>query len=182
MKMIPTELNGCCILEPVVHGDERGFFVESWNRNTFSEMGLDLNFVQDNHSRSTRGVLRGIHYQIKNPQGKLVRVTQGSVFDVAVDIRSDSPTFGRWTGVELSAQNNRMLWVTPGIGHAFQVLSEHDDFQNKCTEFNSPENDRGIRWDDPDVGIQWPKDPAAMPTLSEKDLSLPPLKHAELAT
>ena len=103
MKMIPTELNGCCILEPVIHGDDRGFFVESWNRNTFSEMGLDLDFVQDNHSRSTRGVLRGIHYQIKKPQGKLVRVTQGSVFDVEVDMRSDSPTFGRWTGVELSA-------------------------------------------------------------------------------
>ena len=128
MKMIPTELNGCCILEPVVHGDDRGFFVESWNRNTFSAMGLDLNFVQDNHSRSTRGVLRGIHYQIKNPQGKLVRV------------------------------------------------------QYKCTEFYSPENDRGIRWDDPDVGIKWPTDSSAMPTLSEKDLSLPSLKNAELDT
>ena len=182
MKMIPTELNGCCILEPIVHGDDRGFFVESWNRNTFSAMGLDLDFVQDNHSRSSRGVLRGIHYQIKNPQGKLVRVTQGSVFDVAVDIRSDSPTFGRWTGVELSAENKRMLWVPPGFGHAFLVLSEHADFQYKCTEFYSPENDRGIRWDDPDVGIKWPTDSSTTPTLSEKDLSLPSLKNAELDT
>ena len=182
MKMIPTELNGCCILEPIVHGDDRGFFVESWNSDTFSKMGLNLDFVQDNHSRSSRGVLRGIHYQIKNPQGKLVRVTHGSVFDVAVDIRRDSPTFGRWTGVELSAENKRMFWVPPGFGHAFLVLSEHADFQYKCTEFYSPENDRGIRWDDPDVGIKWPTEPGTMPTLSEKDLSLPPLKNAELDT
>jgi len=182
MKMIPTELNGCCILEPIVHGDDRGFFVESWNSDTFSKMGLNLDFVQDNHSRSSRGVLRGIHYQIKNPQGKLVRVTHGSVFDVAVDIRRDSPTFGRWTGVELSAENKRMFWVPPGFGHAFLVLSEDADFQYKCTEFYSPENDRGIRWDDPDVGIKWPTEPGTMPTLSEKDLSLPPLKNAELDT
>ena len=182
MKMIPTELNGCCILEPIVHGDDRGFFVESWNSDTFSKMGLNLDFVQDNHSRSSRGVLRGIHYQIKNPQGKLVRVTHGSVFDVAVDIRRDSQTFGRWTGVELSAENKRMFWVPPGFGHAFLVLSEDADFQYKCTEFYSPENDRGIRWDDPDVGIKWPTEPGTMPTLSEKDLSLPPLKNAELDT
>ena len=182
MKMIPTELNGCCILEPIVHGDDRGFSVESWNSDTFSKMGLNLDFVQDNHSRSSRGVLRGIHYQIKNPQGKLVRVTHGSVFDVAVDIRRDSQTFGRWTGVELSAENKKMFWVPPGFGHAFLVLSEHADFQYKCTEFYSPENDRGIRWDDPDVGIKWPTDPEAMPILSEKDLSLPTLKNAELDT
>ena len=180
MKKIPTELNGCCILEPTIHGDERGFFVESWNRETFRSVGLDLEFVQDNHSRSSRGVLRGIHYQIRRPQGKLVRVTQGSVFDVAVDIRKDSPTFGMWTGVELSAKNKRMFWVPPGFGHGFLVLSEHADFQYKCTEFYSPEDDRGIRWDDESLGIDWPIQPGSVPILSEKDLGLPELKNAEL--
>lgn len=156
--------------------------MESWNKKTFEMIGLDLDFVQDNHSRSTRGVLRGIHYQINVPQGKLVRVTQGSVFDVAVDIRKDSPTFGRWTGVELSEENRRMLWVPPGFGHAFLVLSQHADFQYKCTEFYSPENDRGILWNDPDIGIGWPIDSGAEPSLSDKDLALPVLKDAELST
>ena len=180
MKKIPTELNGCCILEPTTHGDDRGFFVESWNRETLRRLDLDIDFVQDNHSRSSRGVLRGIHYQINRPQGKLVRVTQGSVFDVAVDIRKDSPTFGMWSGVELSEENKRMLWVPPGFAHGFLVLSEHADFQYKCTEFYSPEDDRGIRWDDEDLGIIWPIEPGTSPILSEKDLGLPALKNAEL--
>lgn len=180
MKKTPTDLPGCFMLEPVVHDDGRGFFIEHWNRNTFSELGLDIAFVQDNHSRSTRGVLRGIHHQIGNPQGKLVRVTQGCVFDVAVDIRKDSPHFGRWAGVELSAENHRMLWIPPGFGHAFLVLSDHADFQYKCTEFYTPSSDRGIRWNDPDIGIEWPLEDGVRPELSDRDKALPFLKDAEL--
>tara|TARA_Y100000589_G_C27000993_1_gene566731 strand:- start:178 stop:726 length:549 start_codon:yes stop_codon:yes gene_type:complete len=180
MKKIPTNLNGCFILEPTVHEDDRGFFIESWNKETFRNLDLDLEFVQDNHSRSTRGVLRGIHYQINKPQGKLVRVTEGAVFDVAVDIRRESPTFGMWTGVELSSENKRMIWVPPGFGHGFLVLSEHADFQYKCSEFYSPEDDRGIRWDDEDIAIEWPMKPGTMPILSDKDNALPRLKDAEL--
>ena len=180
MKKIPTKLNGCWILEPTTHGDDRGFFVESWNRETFKRLDLDVDFVQDNHSRSRRGVLRGIHYQINRPQGKLVRVTRGSVFDVAVDIRKESPTFGMWNGVELSEDNRRMLWVPPGFAHGFLVLSEQADFQYKCTESYSPEDERGIRWDDEDLGIIWPIETGNSPILSEKDLGLPGLKNAEL--
>ncbi len=180
MKVIPTELPECLILEPNVHADDRGFFLESWNRKTFEEIGLDVDFVQDNHSVSSRGVLRGIHYQIEKPQGKLVRITQGSVFDVAVDLRRRSPTFGRWTATRLSMENMRMLWIPPGFGHAFLVLSEQAHFQYKCTEFYSPEHDRGIRWDDPEIGIEWPVETSFEPKLSEKDIALPLLKNAEL--
>ena len=179
MNTLPTNLNDCVVLEPIVHGDERGFFIESWNSRTFEEMGLNVGFVQDNHSRSSRGVLRGLHYQLNTPQGKLVRVTRGSVFDAVVDLRRSSSTFGEWFGVELSEQNKRMLWVPPGFAHGFLVMSEIADFQYKCTEYYSPRDDRGIRWNDPDIGIEWPITNGIEPTLSEKDGSAPFMSDAE---
>ncbi len=180
MQKIETPLPGCFLLEPVVHGDDRGFFIESWNRRTFEDIGIDFDFVQDNHSRSTRGVLRGIHYQVENPQGKLVRVTSGSVFDVAVDLRRSSKTFGKWFGVELSEANKRIFWVPPGFGHGFYVTSETADFQYKCTEYFTPENDRGIRWNDPTIGIDWPILEGQEPGLSGKDAKAPLLEDAEV--
>ena len=177
MQVIPTRLPDVLLLEPKVFGDPRGFFMESWNRQTFADLGLDLDFVQDNHSRSARGVLRGLHYQLDQPQGKLVRVTSGAVFDVAVDLRRSSPHFGQWTGHELSAENQRMLWVPPGFGHGFLVLSESADFLYKTTAYYAPQWDRGIRWDDPEIGVQWPLELA--PTLSGKDQVLPLLRDAE---
>ena len=178
MNAIETSLPGVLLLEPKVFGDARGFFMESWNRQTFAEHGLELDFVQDNHSRSTKGVLRGLHYQLNNPQGKLVRVTSGAVFDVAVDLRRSSTHFGQWTGYELSAENQRMLWVPPGFGHGFLVLSDSADFMYKTTAYYAPQWDRGVRWDDPGIGIAWPLDDA--PTLSTKDQVLPLLKDAEV--
>lgn len=182
MNVIQTDLPGVLLLEPKVFGDARGFFLESWNRRTFANLGLELDFVQDNHSRSTRGVLRGIHYQIRQPQGKLVRVVAGSVFDVAVDLRKSSPHFGRWVGYELSADNQRMLWIPPGFGHGFLVLSERADFLYKTTEYYAPAWDRGVRWDDPDIGIVWPLEalPGGLPQLSAKDAAQPLLKDAEV--
>ncbi|MDG2029773.1 MAG: dTDP-4-dehydrorhamnose 3,5-epimerase [Phycisphaerales bacterium] len=180
MQKIETPLPGCFLLEPLVHGDDRGFFIESWNRRTYRELGIDFDYVQDNHSRSTQGVLRGIHYQIDNPQGKLVRVTSGSVFDVAVDLRRGSPTFSRWFGVELSEANKRIFWVPPGFGHGFYVTSETADFQYKCTEYFTPENDRGIRWNDPSIGIEWPLVDGGDPSLSGKDSAAPLLEDAEV--
>ena len=177
MKLIETSLPDVLLLEPKVFGDSRGFFMESWNRQTFTDLGLNLEFVQDNHSRSARGVLRGLHYQLNEPQGKLVRVTSGAVFDVAVDLRRSSPHFGQWTGHELSAENQRMLWVPPGFGHGFLVLSDSADFLYKTTSYYAPQWDRGIRWDDPEIGVQWPVDLA--PTLSAKDQVLPLLRDAE---
>lgn len=177
MRVLETRLPDVLLLEPRVFGDPRGFFVESWNRKTFADLGLDLDFVQDNHSRSTRGVLRGLHYQLNQPQGKLVRVVHGAVFDVAVDLRSSSPHFGQWTGHELNAENQRMLWVPPGFAHGFLVLSESADFLYKTTAYYAPQWDRGIRWDDPDIGVQWPLENA--PTLSGKDQILPLLRDAE---
>lgn len=177
MQMIATRLPDVLLLEPKVFGDPRGFFMESWNRQTFADLGLDLDFVQDNHSRSARGVLRGLHYQLNQPQGKLVRVTSGVVFDVAVDLRRSSPQFGQWTGHELSADNQRMLWVPPGFGHGFLVLSDSADFLYKTTAYYAPQWDRGIRWDDPEIGVQWPL--ALAPTLSSKDQVLPLLRDAE---
>ena len=179
MNISPTKLNDCLVLDPIVHGDERGFFIESWNSRTFSEMGLNIEFVQDNHSRSARGVLRGLHFQVNTPQGKLVRVTKGSVFDAVVDLRRSSSTFGGWFGVELSEENQRMLWVPPGFAHGFLVLSESADFQYKCTEYYSPRDDRGIRWNDPEIGIEWPMVEGVEPTLSEKDGAAPFLSDAE---
>jgi dTDP-4-dehydrorhamnose 3,5-epimerase len=179
VNLIETPLPGVLLIEPRVFGDARGFFLESWNRRTFAEAGLDMDFVQDNHSRSSRGVLRGLHYQLHNPQGKLVRVTQGAVFDVAVDIRRASPHFGRWVGYELSADNHRMLWIPPGFAHGFLVLSDTADFLYKCTSLYDPPSDRGIRWDDPAIGIDWP-DMGGAPLLSAKDAAAPLLADAEV--
>jgi dTDP-4-dehydrorhamnose 3,5-epimerase len=180
VKVIPTALPEVLILEPKVFGDERGFFMESWNARTFAEAtGLDVTFVQDNHSRSAKNVLRGIHYQVVKPQGKLVRAVSGAVFDVAVDLRKSSPNFGKWAGVELSAENKRQLWVPPGFGHAFLVISEVADFLYKTTEYWYSDHDRSLRWDDPRVGIRWPIGGAA-PQLAAKDLVAPLLDAAEI--
>lgn len=174
MQVIPTAIPEVLILEPKVFGDARGFFFESFNQQAFNQAtGTRHNFVQDNHSRSAQGVLRGLHYQIQQPQGKLVRVVSGAVFDVAVDIRRSSPTFGRWVGVELSGDNHRQLWVPPGYAHGFCVLSEVADFQYKCTDYYQPEDEGGLLWNDPDVGIPWP---VAEPQLSAKDQLNPRLR------
>lgn len=168
MKVIKTAIPEVLILEPRVFGDTRGFFMESYNARAFREAtGLSINFVQDNHSRSTKGVLRGLHYQIKQPQGKLVRVVRGAVFDVAVDLRQSSPTFGQWVGVELSEDNHRQLWIPEGFAHGFLVLSECADFLYKTTDYYAPEHERCIVWNDPELGIQWPLESA--PRLSAKD-------------
>ena len=170
MKVTPTAIAGVLILEPKVFGDERGFFIESFNQRAFNEaVGHDLNFVQDNHSRSARGVLRGLHYQVApHAQGKLVRVTQGSVFDVAVDLRRDSPTFGRWVGVELSGESHRQLWLPAGMAHGFLVTSASADFLYKTTDYYAPQAERCLRWDDPELAIPWPLGDTA-PVVSAKD-------------
>jgi dTDP-4-dehydrorhamnose 3,5-epimerase len=178
MKVIETPLPGVLLLEPKTFGDARGFFLESWNRRTFADLGIDLDFVQDNHSRSSQGVLRGLHYQLNDPQGKLVRVVNGAVFDVAVDLRRSSPHFGQWVGYELSADNRHMMWIPPGFGHGFMVLSESADFLYKTTAYYAPQWDRGIRWDDPQIAVKWPLD--GTPTLSDKDQGLPFLGDAEV--
>jgi dTDP-4-dehydrorhamnose 3,5-epimerase len=179
MKIIPTEIPGLVILEPKVFEDERGFFFESFNERVFTEQtGLEVRFVQDNHSRSVKNVLRGLHYQIKQPQGKLVRVVMGEVFDVAVDLRRDSPTFGRWYGDYLSADNKRMLWIPPGCAHGFLVLSDYADFLYKTTDYYAPEHERTIAWNDPEIGIRWPLD--GEPILSAKDRAGVRLKDAEI--
>lgn len=168
MKATPTTIPDVFIIEPKAFGDERGFFFESYNAKVFSELtGVTANFVQDNHSRSARNVLRGLHYQIKQPQGKLVRVTKGEVFDVAVDLRKKSPTFGKWVGERLSAKNKKQLWVPEGFAHGFVVLSEQADFLYKTTDYYAPEYERCIRWDDSNIGIQWPG--GIKPILSSKD-------------
>ncbi|WP_313950511.1 dTDP-4-dehydrorhamnose 3,5-epimerase [Accumulibacter sp.] len=177
MKLIATALPEVLIVEPIVFGDPRGFFLESWNRKTFASLGLELDFVQDNHSRSRKGVLRGLHYQLHQPQGKLVRVTHGAVFDVAVDLRRSSPHFGRWEGIELSAENQRMFWIPPGFAHGFLVLSETADFLYKTTEYYAPEHERCLLWNDPEIGICWPLD--GEPALSAKDRVGTPLQTAE---
>lgn len=170
MKVTPTTLPGLLILEPKVFGDSRGFFMESFNARTFRELtGLDVDFVQDNHSRSAKGVLRGLHYQIQQAQGKLVRVVRGSVFDVAVDLRKSSPTFGKWEGVELSEENQRQLWIPPGFAHGFLVTSESADFLYKTTDYYAPEHERSLLWNDPAVGVEWPL--AGEPLLSAKDVA-----------
>lgn len=179
MKVIETGIEGLLVLEPKVFGDARGFFMESFNARTFAEVtGLKLDFVQDNHSRSGRGVLRGLHYQVRQPQGKLVRVSQGSVFDVAVDLRRSSPTFGRWYGVELSGENHRQFWVPAGFAHGFYVLSESADFLYKTTDYYAPEHERSLLWNDPEVGIEWPI--AEPPQLSAKDSAGKRLSEVEL--
>ncbi|WP_017942180.1 MULTISPECIES: dTDP-4-dehydrorhamnose 3,5-epimerase [unclassified Thioalkalivibrio] len=177
MHVTPTAIPEVLLIEPAVFGDERGFFMETWQRRKFAEAGIDYDFVQDNHSRSVQGTLRGLHYQIRQPQGKLVRVTHGAVFDVAVDIRKSSPTFGRWVGEYLTAENKRMLWVPPGFAHGFCVTSDTAEFQYKCTDYYAPEHERSIRWDDPDLGIAWPLEHE--PLVSAKDQQGLPLAQAE---
>ena len=169
MNLITTAIDDVKIIEPKVFGDERGYFLESWNQQTFDNLGLDLQFVQDNHSYSQQNILRGLHYQLEKPQGKLVRVTEGEVFDVAVDIRKSSPTFGQWVGVLLSSANHRMLWVPPGFAHGFYVTSETAHFFYKCTEYYAPECERSIQWDDKSLNINWPLVPDTPPLLSKKD-------------
>jgi len=179
MKIIPTPIDGLLVIEPTVFGDDRGFFYESFNAQRFAGLtGVQLPFVQDNHSRSARGVLRGMHYQVRQAQGKLVRVTTGSVFDVAVDLRRSSPTFGRWYGLELSAENKRQFWIPPGFAHGFAVTSEFAEFLYKTTDYYAPEHERSILWNDPAVGIEWPLD--GTPLLSAKDQKGVPLAEAEV--
>ena len=179
MNVIPTALPGLLILEPKVFGDARGFFMESYNAKAFQDAtGLAPNFVQDNHSRSGKGVLRGLHYQVQQPQGKLVRVVRGAVWDVAVDIRRNSPSFGCWVGAELSEGNQRQLWVPPGFAHGFVVLSESADFLYKTTDYYAPQHERCIAWNDAQLAIAWPY--AGEPVLSAKDQAGKPLAEAEL--
>ncbi len=178
MKVSPSALPEVLIIEPKVYGDSRGFFFESFNQRAFNEAtGLDAKFVQDNHSRSTKGVLRGLHYQIQQPQGKLVRVVRGSVFDVAVDIRKSSSNFGRWVGVELTEENHRQLWVPPGFAHGFLVTSDTADFLYKTTDYYAPEFERSVAWNDPAIGVEWPLDGVA-PQLSAKDKAGVSLENA----
>jgi dTDP-4-dehydrorhamnose 3,5-epimerase len=178
MKAIPTSIPDVLIVEPVVFGDQRGFFLESFNEREMQRIGIDAHFVQDNHSRSARNVLRGLHYQMNQPQGKLVRVVSGRVFDVAVDLRRHSPTFGKWAGVELSAENKRMFWIPPGMAHGFLVLSESANFLYKATAYYDPQAEHSILWNDPAIAIEWPLD--GEPILSAKDLAARPFNQAEI--
>jgi len=178
MRVVPTALPDVKLIEPQVFGDERGFFFESWNARAFAEAGLPATFVQDNHSRSVRGVLRGLHYQIEHAQGKLVRAVSGEVFDVVVDMRRSSPSFGRSVGITLSAATRQMLWVPPGFAHGFLVLSEHADFLYKTTDYWYPEHERTLLWSDPALGIAWPL--ADAPVLAAKDAAGTPLAAADV--
>ena len=178
MKVTPTFIPDVKIVEPRVFGDDRGFFFESWNRRAFAEAGIDAQFVQDNHSRSRRGVLRGLHYQIEHAQGKLVRVVMGEVFDVAVDLRRSSPTFGQSVAVTLSAENKQMLWVPPGFAHGFLVVSDIADFLYKATDYWYPQHERTLLWNDAALCIAWPLD--VPPTLAPKDAAGAPLASAEI--
>lgn len=177
MNVETTPINGLLLVKPDVWRDVRGYFVETWRKERYEALGITLPFVQDNRSRSTKGILRGLHFQRKYPQGKLVSVSSGSVFDVAVDIRKGSPTFGAWYGAELTEENQHQLWIPPGMAHGFCVCSEVADFSYKCTETYRPEDEGAVRWDDPDVGIVWPIE---NPLLSPKDLAAPLLKDALL--
>ena len=178
MQIHETNLAEVKLLEPRVFADSRGFFLESYNRRTFAEFGIDETFVQDNHSRSERGVLRGLHYQLIQPQGKLVRTVRGEIFDVAVDLRRSSPTFGQWTGHLLSEENRQMLWVPAGFGHGFLVLSAIAEVLYKATDFYAPQSERSVLWNDPRIGIRWPD--AGTPMLSAKDAAGRPLLEAEV--
>ena len=170
MNVITTKLNDCLVIEPRVFGDDRGFFLETFRADRYAEVGITLPFVQDNHSRSSKGVLRGLHFQKTKPQGKLVRVVQGEVYDVAVDIRSGSPTYGQWEAVILSEENKIQFWVPPGFAHGFVVLSETADFEYKCTDYYDPSDEGSLLWNDPDLNIPWP---ISEPKLSEKDANAP---------
>ena len=175
MNVIDTSIADVKIIEPKVFGDQRGFFLETFQQERYAEAGINLPFVQDNHSRSAKGVLRGLHYQKTKPQGKLVRVVSGEVFDVAVDIRKSSPTFGKWEGTILSAESKRQFWVPPGLAHGFLVLSDSADFEYKCTDYYDPADEGALKWNDPDVGIVWPD--SVQPMLSEKDSVAPGFKE-----
>lgn len=167
MEVVKTPIEGVLLIKPKIFGDNRGYFVETWQKKRYEEAGIDLPFVQDNHSKSTKGILRGLHFQKNHPQGKLVMVSLGEVFDVAVDIRKDSPTFGRWFGAILSDKNQHQLWIPPGMAHGFVVLSDVAHFHYKCTDYYHPDDEGSIRWDDPEIGIDWPID--FEPLLSPKD-------------
>ena len=180
MEFIPTRLPEVVLIKPKVFGDERGFFLESWQQKKFADAGIHADFVQDNHSHSSQWVLRGMHYQIQNTQGKLVRVSRGAVYDVAIDVRRSSPRFGEWVGVELSDVNHQMMWIPPGFAHGFLTLTEKVDFMYKCTELYSPQYERCIRWDDPDVGIQWPLPVGVSPQLAARDAQAPGIRNAEV--
>jgi dTDP-4-dehydrorhamnose 3,5-epimerase len=177
VKVEPASIADVLVLEPKVFGDARGFFMETWNARVFAEAGIDARFVQDNQSRSSKNVLRGLHYQMLQPQGKLVRVTAGEIWDVAVDLRRGSPTFGRWTGAKLDAVSHRMLWVPPGFAHGFLVLSEHADVLYKASDFYAPAHERTLLWNDPAIGIEWPLD--GEPVMTDKDRRGTPLAQAE---
>lgn len=179
MKATPLAIADVVLIEPDVHRDHRGFFMETWNARAFAEAGIDQSFVQDNHSKSAEGTLRGLHYQISEPQGKLVRVAQGAVFDVAVDLRRHSASFGRWVGAMLSAENKHMLWIPPGFAHGFYVTTTSAVVLYKCTSFYAPDQERCIRWDDPDLAIDWPLVDDRPPALSEKDAAGRAIRDAE---
>ena len=178
MRLIDTTIAEVKLIEPEVHGDHRGFFLESYHRQRLAELGIERDFVQDNHSRSRAGVLRGLHYQLGRPQAKLVRATRGRVFDVVVDLRRGSPSFGRWVGAELTEDNHLMLFSPEGFGHGFIVLSEVAEFQYKCSDYYAPDEERGIRWDDPTIAIDWPLDDTG-PVLSDRDRTWPSLSDAD---
>jgi dTDP-4-dehydrorhamnose 3,5-epimerase len=179
MKPTPTSIPEVLLIEPVVHGDERGYFLESWTRRDFAAAGVAERFVQDNHSFSRRGILRGLHYQLERPQGKLVRVIGGRVFDVAVDLRKSSPTFGKWVSAWLSEDDHQMLWVPPGFAHGFYVASESAHFLYKCTDYYSPEDERTLLWSDPALAIDWPLESSWPPIVSKKDQKGVPFAAAE---
>ena len=179
MDIIETRIPAVKLIKPKVFGDERGFFMETWNARAFAEAGIDTTFVQDNHSRSVKHTLRGLHYQIKQPQGKLVRCTRGEVFDVAVDLRKLSPTFGQWVGEILSEENQHQLWVPPGFAHGFLVLSETGEFQYKCTDFYAPEHERAIHWADKTINIEWPLSNGEQPLVSLKDAQARSFEQAD---
>lgn len=180
VKVFDTALPGVKLIEPRVFSDDRGFFLESWNARAFAAAGIDAGFVQDNHSQSAKGVLRGLHYQIRSPQGKLVRVVSGAVFDVAVDLRRSSETFGRWVGYELSADNKRQAWIPPGFAHGFLSLRDGTELLYKCTDFYSAEAERSLIWNDPDIAIAWPLNGMAKPLLSDKDAAAKTLAEIEV--
>ena len=180
MEFSATHIPDIIVIEPVVYGDSRGFYMDTWQEEKYADAGIDANFVQDSHSRSSFGALRGLHYQVSRAQGKLVRVIQGEVFDVAVDIRKSSPTYGQWVGEVLSADNRKLLWIPPGFAHGFLVLSESADFEYRLTDFYAPQHQRTIRWDDPDLAIRWPLGDGQKPLLSEKDRAGVFLNDAEV--
>ena len=179
MRFTRLSIKDVILIEPDVFGDARGFFMETWHARKFAEAGIDAPFVQDNHSRSANNILRGLHYQVQQPQGKLVRAIAGEIFDVAVDLRKRSPTYGQWVGAVLSSENKHMLWVPPGFAHGFYVTGDGAEVVYKCSEFYAPEYERSIRWDDPDIGINWPLVGGAAPILSAKDAAGSTFREAE---